>query len=77
MVLEKELRDLHLHLKKARSRLSPTWLGEGFQELTPTGRPLLQEGQPPNSAISWTVYIQTTTGSFPVYDNYTVVYNLA
>jgi len=47
MVLEKELRVLHHYRKEARSRLSPTWLGDGFKELTPTGRPLLQEGQPP------------------------------
>jgi len=43
MVLEKELRALHLHLKKSRSRLSPSWLGEGFQELTRTGTHLLQD----------------------------------
>jgi len=73
MVLEKELRVLHLHIKETRSRLSPTWLGEGFQELTPTGRPLLQGGQPPNSAISWAVHIQTTTGSLHIYDNCTLV----
>jgi len=73
MVLEKELRDLPCHLKEARSRLSSTWLGEGFQELTPTGRPLLQEGQPPNSAISWAVHIQTTTGSLHIYDYCTLV----
>jgi len=73
MVLEKELRVLHLHLKESRSRLSPTWLGEGFQELTPRGRPLLQEGQPPHSAISWSVHIQTTTWSLHIYDNCTLV----
>jgi len=67
IVLEKELRVLHLHLKEARSRVSPTWLAE------PTVTHLLQEGQPPNSAISWAVHIQTTTGSLPIYDKYTIV----
>jgi len=73
MVLEKELRVLHLYLKEARNKLSPTSLGEGYQELTPTGRPLLHEGQPPNTAISWAVHIQTTTGSLRIYDNCTLV----
>jgi len=52
MVLEKELRVLHLHLKESRNRMSHTWLGDGFQKLTPTGTHLVHEGQPPNSAIS-------------------------
>ena len=59
MVLEKELRVLHLDLKVARKKLSSRQLGGGSRGPPPQRHTSSNKDTPPNSATSWANHIQT------------------